>query len=115
MVAALVLAAGAGGCEATPSCDAAALAAFRALPPAPGVTVAPKGSPGIGCTDTVTVDDPAAVVAHYEAAMAAAGWTVVSDGGGVLGRTGSSGLRIDPLEGRDLGFYVLGPEDLEVR
>ncbi|CAN7340751.1 hypothetical protein [Knoellia sp. LjRoot47] len=69
------------------------------------------GSTGIGCTDTVQADGPAAFVAHYEKAMADSGWTVARDGSGVFGRSDVGGLRFDPLEGNSVGVYALSPDE----
>jgi len=100
------------GCSETPSCDPAAVRVFQSLPAAQGVDVEPQGSAEIGCTDTVQPSDPAAFVTHYAEAMRAAGWTVVIDGDGVLGTHQGGAVRLDRLEGNDVGVYVMAPSDL---
>lgn len=94
-------------------CDPVAVTAFESMPPYPGAEVELRGSPGIGCTDTVQPPDPDDFIDHYERAMRDAGWTVHSDDGalgrGVFGRGPSGGVRLDRLEGNDVGVYVLSP------
>jgi hypothetical protein len=97
----------------TENCDPRIVKAFRALPAAEGVTVDLHGSTGIGCTDTVTPSDPEAFVDHYEQAMRNAGWTVMIDGSGVYGRGPSGGLRLDRLEGNDVGVYALSLDEIQ--
>lgn len=106
-----MLLAGCGGSEAT--CDARIVEAFRALPPVEGVDVDLHGSPGIGCTDTVTPADPDAFMEHYERAMRKAGWEVVTDSSGTFGRGASGGVRLDRLEGDDVGVYALSRDEVE--
>lgn len=100
------------GCSGGEACDEDALSAFRGLDAPPGVSVDPQPSPGIGCTDTVTVDDPDAVVEHYRVAMNDLGWTVTRTERGVFGRTAGFGITVDRLEGNDVGVYLLGPDEL---
>lgn len=99
------------GCGSTEECDPRAVAAFQRLPPFDGIEVDLHGSSGIGCTDTVDPADPDAFMAHYEHVMRRAGWHVLSTGDGVLGRGQYGAVRIDPLEGHDVGVYVLTPDD----
>lgn len=99
------------GCGSTEECDPKAVEAFQHLPPFDGVKVSLHASSGIGCTDTVEPADPEAFVGHYEEAMTNAGWEVLSHGGGVVGKGPSGGVRIDRLEGHDVGVYVLSPAD----
>lgn len=107
-----MLASGAlSGCGSTENCDPRAVEEFELLPAFNGVDVNLHGSSGIGCTDTVEPADPDAFVAHYEEAMRHAGWDVVFDGDGIFGKGPSGGVRIDPLEGHDVGVYVLSPDD----
>jgi hypothetical protein len=102
------------GCDAfvTPECDPAIVKAFRALPPVDGVEVELHGSPGIGCTDTVTVSDPDAFVDHYEQAMRGAGWSVTKDGEDVFGKGPSGGVLLDRLEAQRVGVYALSLDEL---
>lgn len=94
------------------ACDPGIVEAFRALPPVAGVEVALRPSTGIGCTDTVTVADPGAFVEHYARVMREAGWSVLADGDGVLGSGPSGRVRVDRLEGRQVGVYAMSPDDL---
>lgn len=99
------------GCQVATECDAEAVKAFHSLPPAQGVAVDLRGEPGLGCTDTVQPTDPAGFVSHYEHAMRDAGWEVQRDGDGIFGKGSAGGLRLDPLEGTDVGVYVLSPRE----
>ena len=63
------------------------------------------------CTDTVKPPDPDAFVAHYEDAMRDAGWAIVSDGDGFSGKGPAGRVRVDRLEGNDVGVYLLAPDD----
>lgn len=117
----LVLVVGGGTCVALlvgvgDSCDVEAVQGFESLPSYPGVTVELATSAGIGCTDTVDAPDPDAFIEHYAKVMGDAGWTVQYDepprGGGVLGVGPSSAVRLDRLEGTNVGVYVSPPEDL---
>ena len=108
----VVLASGAvSGCMSSEKCDPKAVEAFQSLPPFHGVEVDLHGSSGIGCTDTVKPADADAFVAHYEEAMRNAGWNVLPDGDGVFGKGPSGGVRIDRLEGNDVGVYALSPDE----
>jgi hypothetical protein len=100
------------GMTETEKCDPRIVEGFRALPPADGIDVQLHGSAGIGCTDTVTPSDPDAFIGHYERAMRNAGWTVLMDGSGIYGRGPSGGLRLDRLEGHDVGVYALSLEEI---
>lgn len=95
------------------TCDPVAVNAFESMPAYPGAEVELRVSPGIGCTDTVQPADPDAFIDHYEKAMRDAGWTVRSDddafGRGASGTGPSGGVRLDRLEGDDVGVYVLSP------
>ena len=99
------------GCGSSEDCDPEAVTAFESLPPFEGVSVDLHGSPGIGCTDTVKPADPDAFVAHYRKAMRHAGWSVAADDSGVFGKGPVAGVRIDFLEGDDVGVYLLSPDD----
>ena len=100
----------ASGCVAAhEKCDPDAVAAFESLPAFDGVEVELHGSPGIGCTDTVKPADPDAFVSHYTQAMRGGGWTVTPDEAGVLATGPSGRVRIDRLEGNDVGVYLLAP------
>jgi hypothetical protein len=104
------------GCSLYPAetCDPRIVEAFHALPALDGLEVDLQGSPGIGCTDTVTPADPEAFVDHYEGAMRDAGWAVDVDGDdGVFGRGPSGGIGLDRLEGDDVGVYAVSLEDLD--
>src|SRR4051794_33096217 len=103
------------GCGAigTEKCDPDIVKAFRDLPPVEGVEVDLHGSPGIGCTDTVTPSDPKAFLDHYEQAMRDAGWSVTSDGSGFFGTGPSGGVTVDPLEGNDVGVYALSLDEIQ--
>ncbi len=103
------------GCadSSAPSCDPGIVKAFRALPVVGGVDVALHGSTGVGCTDTVAPSDPDAFLSHYEQAMRNAGWRVSTDATGVFGRGPSGGVRVDRLEGNEVGVYALALDEIE--
>lgn len=94
-------------------CDPRIVKAFRALPPADGIDVDLHGSAGIGCTDTVGPTDAKAFMDHYERAMRDAGWKVTSDGTGIYGTGPSGGVRLDRLEGNDVGVYALSLDEVQ--
>ncbi len=97
------------GCLAAhEKCDPKAVAAFESLPSFDAVEVELHGEPGIGCTDTVQPTDPDAFVTHYVKAMRRAGWTVTPDTG-VLATGPNGRVRIDRLEGNDVGVYLVAP------
>ena len=73
------------------------------------------GSAGIGCTDTVTPSDPDAFLNHYEQAMRDAGWSVSTDASGVFGLGPSGGVRVDRLEGSDVGVYALSLDEIQAQ
>lgn len=102
------------GCEAfgAEDCDPGIVKAIRALPPVDGVEIELQGSPGIGCTDTVSVSDADAFVDHYAQAMREAGWSVSTDDRGVFGKGPSGGLRVARLEGQQVGIYALSLDEL---
>jgi hypothetical protein len=102
---------GLSGCASEEKCDPEAVKAFKSLPAVQGVEVNLLVSPGIGCTDTVQATDPQGFVSHYEKAMRDAGWTVQTEGGGVFGKGPSGGVRVDQLEGKDVGVYALSAEE----
>lgn len=114
MLAALICApAVLSSCLLDTSCEAGQLRAFKELPKVDGVSVHLHVSPGVGCTDTVSVHDPDAFVAHYEQAMRDAGWKVEADEDqkGVYGTSRSGGVRVDRLEGHSVGIYALSPSE----
>ncbi|NHA70027.1 hypothetical protein [Phycicoccus flavus] len=104
--------AGLTGCGEPEHCDEGAVAAVRTLGTPDGVTLDLRPSEGIGCTDTVPVPDPRAVLDYYAEAMTRAGWHVERTEDGVVGTTAGAGLTVGALEGDDVGFYVSGPDDL---
>ena len=100
-----------GAMTTNEKCDQTIVAAFRALPPVDGVNVDLHPSAGIGCTDTVTPSDPEAFIRHYEHAMRNDGWTVTNDGPDIYGRSPAGGLRLDRLEGDNVGVYALSTDE----
>jgi len=116
LISGLILTSGCAAVRAmteTENCDPRIVEAFRALPPADGIEVDLHASAGIGCTDTVTPSDPEAFMDHYERAMRKAGWTVVVDGSGSFSRGPAGGLRLDRLEGNDVGVYALSLDEIK--